>query len=54
MENYKKPTITGDNLSKGAFPFYAAVGMAMALKKGKSSIDSTHTQSLTPRKTSRD
>ena len=50
METYKKPTITGENSSQGAFPFYAAVGMAMALRKGKSLIDSTHTQVLTPRK----
>lgn len=54
MERYKKPVIASDNLSKAAFPFYAAVGAMMALKKGRTTIDSTHTQALTSRKKTHD
>ena len=50
MEKYKKPAVSDDSFAQGVLP--AIVGaFAIALAKGKTKIDSTHTQALTPRKT---
>ena len=49
METYKKPKVTDDSFAQGVLP--AIIGaFAIGLAKGKTKIDSTHTQSLTPRK----
>ena len=50
MKVYQKPSIVGDLDKEGAIPFAAAVakaamvGAVAALAKGKTSIDSNHTQ----------
>ena len=54
METYKKPVITSEESGTGIFPAVlgaAAVGFGVALAKGKTKIDSTHTRAL-PRKKS--
>ena len=53
METYKKPVIASDESVQGAYPAVAIKGFALALARGKSSIDSTHTQAL-PRKKTQD
>lgn len=53
METYKKPVIVSDESAQGAYPAVAIKGFALALARGKSSIDSTHTQAL-PRKKTQD
>lgn len=57
METYKKPVITSEDSGTGLFPVIlgaAAAGFGMALAKGKTKIDSSHTQTLTSRKTTID
>lgn len=51
METYKKPVITSDGSVQGAVPAAVAAGFSLALLKGKTKIDSAHTQAL-PRKKS--
>lgn len=53
METYKKPVVASGESAQGIFPAVAG-GFAVALMKGKVSIDSTHTQALTSRKTTQD
>ena len=51
-EAYKKPTILHGDVNRMIFPAVAgalAVGIAAALAKGRSIIDSEHTQVLTQR-----
>ena len=51
-ETYKKPTVTNDESGRGVFPAVAtafATGVGLALLRGKITIDSTHTQTLTSR-----
>ena len=60
MMNYTKPVIVNLDSSAGVMPLAAlggakvvaaaAAGVAAGLARGKVEIDSTHTQSLTPRK----
>lgn len=53
-ETYKKPVVTNDESGRGVFPAVAkafAVGVGAALLRGKITIDSTHTQTLTSRRT---
>ena len=53
-ETYKKPTVTNDESGRGVFPAVAtafATGVGLALLRGKITIDSTHTQTLTSRRT---
>ena len=57
METYKKPVITSEDSGTGLFPVIlgaVAAGFGMALAKGKTKIDSSHTQALTSRKTTHD
>ncbi len=50
METYKKPLIVSDSESaQGILPAVVA-GFGLALARGKTEIDSAHTQALTPRK----
>lgn len=53
METYKKPVIVEESSTHGVFPAVAAAfasGIALGLAKGKTEIDSTHTQTLMARK----
>lgn len=54
METYKKPVIASDEFAQGAYPAVAIKGFALGLMKGRTIIDSTHTQALTSRKTTQD
>lgn len=55
MKVYKKPSIVTDLDKEGAIPFAAAVakafaaGAALALARGKTVIDSNHTQIINAR-----
>ena len=55
MKVYQKPSIVADVDKEGVFPFSAAVakaamvGASLALAKGKTAIDSNHTQILNAR-----
>ena len=56
MKIYQKPSIVADVDKEGAIPFAAAVakaalaGVGLALAKGKTAIDSNHTQILNARR----
>ena len=56
MKVYQKPSIVADTDKEGVFPFSAAVakafatGVSLALAKGKTAIDSNHTQILNVRR----
>lgn len=55
MKVYQKPSIVGDLDKEGAIPFGAAAakafasGVALGLARGKTSIDSNHTQIINAR-----
>lgn len=54
MESYKKPVIASDDSMRGVFPAIAtafAAGVAAGLARGRTMIDSTHTQALPSKKT---
>ena len=56
MEAYKKPVIASENSARGVFPAVAAAfatGVGIGLARGRTMIDSTHTQAL-PRKKTQD
>lgn len=51
-EMYKKPTVTNDESGRNVFPAVLkafASGVTMGLARGKTEIDSTHTQTINRR-----
>ena len=48
-ETYKKPRITIAESERAAYPALALAGVMAAVMKGKTLIDSTHTQTLNRR-----